>query len=109
MSRGAPQHDDDDDDDEETLQLKLQAIEAKLKLKALQRARKASEDEDSEANGISSRPPTAASMRRGELPRSNSYVEVPHSPVRLRQAPQEPRSPARVLLGIDKGLRAQDS
>jgi minichromosome maintenance protein 10 len=109
MSRGAPQHeeDEDDDDDEETLQLKLEALQTKLKLKALQRARKASEDEDSETNGASSRPPTATSMRR-ELPRSNSYVEVPHSPVRLRRAPEEPRSPARVLLGIDKGLRAQD-
>jgi minichromosome maintenance protein 10 len=108
MSRGAPQHDEDEDEDEETLQLKLQAIEAKLKLKALQRARKASEDEDSDSHGISSRPLTAASMRRGDLPRPSSFVEVPHSPVRLRRAPSDPRSPARVLLGIDKGLRAQD-
>lgn len=109
MSRGAP-HDDeeDEDEDEETLQLKLQAIEAKLKLKALQKTRKAAEDGDSDDHGISSRPPTAASMRRTELPRPAADVQVPHSPVRERRAPIEPRSPARVLLGIDKGLRAQD-
>ncbi|KAF2828689.1 hypothetical protein CC86DRAFT_196560 [Ophiobolus disseminans] len=107
MSRGAP-HDDDEEEDEETLQLKLQAIEAKLKLKALQKARKAIEGGDSDSNGGSSRPPTAASMRRTELPRPSADVEVPHSPIRERRAPVEPKSPARVLLGIDKGLRAQD-
>jgi minichromosome maintenance protein 10 len=107
MSQGALQ-DEDDEEDEETLQLKLQAIEAKLKLKALQRARKAAEGADTESNASSSRPPTAASMRRMDLPRSSADVQVPHSPVRQRHAPQEPRSPARVLLGIDKGLRAQD-
>jgi minichromosome maintenance protein 10 len=106
MSRGAPS--DDEDEDEEMLQLKLQAIEAKLKLKALQKARKAAEGGDNDSNGTSSRPPTAASMRRTELPRQAEDVQVPHSPVRQRRAPFEPKSPARVLLGIDKGLRAQD-
>ena len=107
MSRGAPQ-DDDEDEDEETLQLKLQAIEAKLKLKALQKARKGAEGGHGDNNGTSSRPPTAASMRRVEPQRPSADVQVPHSPVRERRAPIEPRSPARVLLGIDKGLRAQD-
>jgi len=107
MSRSAPQ-DDSEDEDEETLQLKLQAIEAKLKLKALQKARKAAEGGDSDSNGTSSRPPTAASMRRNELTRPADDVQVPHSPVRNSRAPIEPKSPARVLLGIDKGLRAQD-
>jgi minichromosome maintenance protein 10 len=106
MSRGAPQ-DEDEEEDEETLQLKLQAIEAKLKLKALQK-RKAAEGGDMESNTSSSRPPTATSMRQVELPRPSADVQVPHSPVRQRRAPEEPRSPARVLLGIDKGLRAQD-
>jgi minichromosome maintenance protein 10 len=106
MSRGAPS--DDEDEDEEMLQLKLQAIEAKLKLKALQKARKAAEGGDNDSNGTSSRPPTAASMRRTELPRPTEDVQVPHSPVRQRRAPFEPKSPARILLGIDKGLRAQD-
>jgi minichromosome maintenance protein 10 len=108
MSRDAPQEDKDEEEDEETLQLKLQAIEAKLKLKALQRARKAAEGADTESNESSSRPPTAASMRRTELPRPSADVQVPHSPVRARRAPEEPKSPARVLLGIDKGLRARD-
>ncbi|KAL5120711.1 hypothetical protein ACEQ8H_001460 [Pleosporales sp. CAS-2024a] len=107
MSRDAPQ-DDDDDEDEETLQLKLQAIEAKLKLKALQRARKAAEGDDTDSNASSSRPSAVASMRRAELPRPSADVQVPHSPIRQRRAPEEPKSPARVLLGIDKGLRAQD-
>ncbi|KAH7077515.1 hypothetical protein BKA63DRAFT_267211 [Paraphoma chrysanthemicola] len=110
MSRGATQASDDEDEDEETLQLKLQAIEAKLKLKALQRARKAAEGDDAEKDGAPSRSSTATSMRRVDLarPTARQEVQVPHSPVRQRQAPQEPRSPARVLLGIDKGLRAQD-
>jgi minichromosome maintenance protein 10 len=107
MSRGAPQE-DDDDEDEETLQLKLQAIEAKLKLKALQRARKAAEGSDTDSHVSSSRPPPVASVRRTELPRPSADIEVPHSPVRPRRPQLEPRSPARVLLGIDKGLRAQD-
>jgi minichromosome maintenance protein 10 len=107
MSRGAPQ-DDDEEEDEETLQLKLQAIEAKLKLKALQRARKAAEGDDTESNSSSSRPPTVASMRRADFPRPSADVQVPHSPIRQRRAAEEPKSPARVLLGIDKGLRAQD-
>jgi minichromosome maintenance protein 10 len=108
MSRDAPQDNDEGEEDEETLQLKLQAIEAKLKLKALQRARKAAEGADTESNESSSRPPTAASMRRVELSRPSADVQVPHSPVRARRAPDEPKSPARVLLGIDKGLRARD-
>ena len=112
MSHSTSNVDDDDEDeeDEETLQLKLQAIEAKLKLKALQKARKAAEEGTTESNGNSTQPSTAASIRRAEhsRPTAREEVQVPHSPVRQRQARQEPRSPARVLLGIDKGLRAQD-
>ncbi|KAF1920741.1 hypothetical protein BDU57DRAFT_24220 [Ampelomyces quisqualis] len=95
VSRGAP-HEDHGDEDEEELQLQLQAIEARLKLKALQRARRAAESADAE------------SRRRPELARASAGVQVPHSPVRQRRAPAEPKSPARVLLGIDKGLRARD-
>lgn len=93
-----------EDEDEETLQLKLQAIEARLKLKQLQKARKA----EPESRAIPSRPGTAANMRRPELPRPNSDVQVPVSPIRARHKPEEPRSPARVLLGIDKGLKASE-
>ncbi|KAH6616491.1 tubulin-tyrosine ligase family-domain-containing protein [Boeremia exigua] len=100
-------HDDGDtteDEDEETLQLKLQAIEARLKLKQLQKARKT----EPESRAIPSRPVTAAGLRRTERPRSDADVQVPVSPMRARHKPTEPRSPARVLLGIDKGLKASD-
>lgn len=109
LSRAVPQNDDEDEEeDEETLQLKLQAIEAKLKLKALQKARKAAEGTDTDSNASSSRPPTSTSMRRVELPRPGADVQVPHSPIRKQRPAVEQKSPARVLLGIDKGLKAQD-
>ncbi|KAF1829596.1 hypothetical protein BDW02DRAFT_143004 [Decorospora gaudefroyi] len=113
MSRGNAQADSDgdEDEDEETLQLKLQAIEAKLKLKALQR-KKGTGSDDSDRNGASSRASTAMSVHKFDLPRSQprheADVQVPHSPVRIRRAPEEPKSPARVILGIDKGLSARD-
>lgn len=87
-----------EDEDEETLQLKLQAIEARLKLKQLQKARRA----EPESRAIPTRP------GRTERPRSDADVQVPVSPIRARHKPEEPRSPARVLLGIDKGLKASD-
>ncbi|KAF2791214.1 hypothetical protein K505DRAFT_249469 [Melanomma pulvis-pyrius CBS 109.77] len=115
MSRSLPtlggedeDDDDDDDEDEETVQLRLQAINAKLKLKKLQKARQAAENAENDGARASSRPGTAASLRKVELPRPQSVVEVPVSPIRNRRVAEEPKSPARVLLGIDKGLRAQD-
>ncbi|CAA9966363.1 zf-primase multi-domain protein [Pyrenophora teres f. maculata] len=112
MSRGNTQLDSDGDEDEETLQLKLQAIEAKLKLKALQRKRTTSSDAD--RDGASSRASTTMGMgmRRLDIsrtePRQESDIQVPHSPVRIRRQLDEPKSPARVMLGIDKGLTARD-
>jgi minichromosome maintenance protein 10 len=102
--------DDDEDDDEEMLQLKLQAIEARLKLKQLQKARRAAEGPDPDANSTasSSRPSTASGTRRVDLPRPEPDVQILASPTRARRTLDEQRSPARVLLGIDKGLRAQD-
>ncbi|KAL6711235.1 hypothetical protein ACN47E_005766 [Coniothyrium glycines] len=100
--------DDDEEEDEETLQLQLQAIEAKLKLKKLQQARKAAIGEDADSNGVSSRTSTAQSMRRVDVPKADNNVQVPHSPVRVRREPEEQRSPARVILGIDKGWTARD-
>jgi minichromosome maintenance protein 10 len=111
MSRGAASNGgmvEEEEEDEETLQLKLQAIEAKLKLKALQRARKAAESTDTRSSDTAARLPSAAPVRRVEVPRPAATVEVPHSPVRKPRALVEQRSPARVMLGIDKGLRAQD-
>ncbi|XPS73545.1 hypothetical protein M3J09_005690 [Ascochyta lentis] len=86
-----------EDEDEETLQLKLQAIEARLKLKQLQKARKP----EPESRAIPSR-------HRADLPRPEADVQVPVSPTRARRILDEPRSPARVLLGIDKGLKASE-
>lgn len=101
---------DSDGEDEETLRLQLQAIEAKLKLKALQKKRIDSAEAD--RNGASSRTSLATSMRRTDATRPQSSqepgVEVPRSPIRARRAAEEPKSPARVMLGIDKGLTARD-
>jgi minichromosome maintenance protein 10 len=101
--------DDDEEEDEEVLQLKLQAIEAKLKLKKLQQAKAKREGRTDYSSDAGSRPPTAASLRpESSRTDSRSDVQVPLSPVRKARPMQEPVSPARVLLGIDKGLRAQD-
>lgn len=109
---------EEDDDDEETLQLKLQAIEARLKLKKLQaaKAKQAEPDaDDSDRPNIFSPRPrrdTAPKERARPRPsghsRTQSDVQVPLSPKADRRAPVDPSSPARVKLGIDKGLRAQD-
>lgn len=107
LSREAPPS-DDEEEDEETLQLKLQAIEAKLKLKKLQQAKKAAAAGETDSNASSSRSGAAQIIRKLELPRADSKVEVPHSPVRIRREPEEQKSPARVILGIDKGWTARD-
>ncbi|KAH7139493.1 hypothetical protein B0J11DRAFT_516920 [Dendryphion nanum] len=99
---------EEDDEDEEELELKLEAIQTKLRLKKLQKARQAAGEGDSDSTNISSRPSTAAGVRRVELPRPDSTIQVPVSPTRQYRAPQEQTSPARIVLGIDKGLRAQD-
>ncbi len=117
---------DDDDDDEETLQLKLQAIHAKLKLKKI-RAAKAQQKAvtglgaesdlltrpDSAPLGRQSRPQSriaASTTEPFQLPKSQNAIEVPASPVRRAAQPTEglQRSPSRILLGIDKGLKGKD-
>ncbi|KAK8130966.1 hypothetical protein PG984_007404 [Apiospora sp. TS-2023a] len=111
---------DDEEDDEEMLQLKLQAIQAKLKLKALQRRQKQSVDlgksntaRPSPGSDVlaASRAQSRAAMLR-EPPKLSSQpqaeVQVPVSPVRRAPTAQSQRSPSRVLLGIDKGLKAKD-
>ncbi|TKA80467.1 hypothetical protein B0A49_00851 [Cryomyces minteri] len=107
--------DDDEEDDEEALQLQLQAIEAKLKLKKL-RAAKAKRIADA---GADVEHGSTRSVQKGDASRmegagtSNSLapppqLQVPLSPAKVIKADNPPKSPARVLLGIDKGLRAQD-
>ncbi|MCJ1418875.1 hypothetical protein MMC32_005226 [Xylographa parallela] len=115
--------DDDEEEDEETLQLRLEALEAKLKLRKLQ-TRKAKQlgkpgNIDGSAEGVS-RSATGAtavlSPRRIEAqdprvltrPKSSNAVQVPLSPEKRRTVTEEARSPGRVLLGIDKGLRGKN-
>ncbi|KAL9126563.1 MAG: hypothetical protein Q9217_004407 [Psora testacea] len=102
-----------DDEDEETLQLQLQALEAKLKLKKLQQKR--SNAALSVANN--SREGAFDSARKENiLPSSQKHaasgpskdVQIPVSPHKKSVTAPEARSPGRVLLGIDKGLKARN-
>ncbi|KIV80431.1 hypothetical protein PV11_07929 [Exophiala sideris] len=104
---------DEADEDEETLQLQLAAIEARLKLKKLQqkRARAGTPDKASSRPSSSHGPgsttsKTLSSYQEPILPPPR--VEVPKSPTRRSQPVSQPKSPSRVLLGIDKGIRATD-
>lgn len=101
----------EEEEDEETLQLRLEAIETRLKLKKIRESKaklKNASEADESKSEVSSRPGTATSSIR-ERPRSvQSSVQVPTSPVRDRRPQPEQKSPARVILGIDKGLRATD-
>jgi minichromosome maintenance protein 10 len=115
---------DDDDEDEETLKLQLQEIQARLKLKKLQKARskdKLSSDAENELpRGIAlSRAGSVAGSRvrqdivelkeqRLERSKSHASIDVPVSPTRRLRQPEIQRSPSRVLLGIDKGLKASN-
>ena len=116
----AMEDDEEDDDDEETLQLKLQEIQARLKLKKLQKKNKQGSDTDSErtsdslprSNSVATGRPLSklAGIREHKLERSKSQneIHVPVSPIRKAQPAVEHRSPGRVLLGIDKGLKGSD-
>ncbi len=104
-----------DGEDEETLQLQLQAIEARLKLKRIQQAKAkrgtdAELDSRSTSASVSTATIGASRNERPQLPQQHSgLLQVPLSPTQeKRHVPQSPKSPARVILGIDKGLRAQD-
>lgn len=114
----------EDDDDEETLQLQLQEIQARLKLKKLQKkSKQGSDTEDGTRSGSTtlgrsssvaalgrtqSRVDLRAEKDRLERSKSRNEVHVPMSPVRREQPAIVQRSPSRILLGIDKGLRGSD-
>ena len=115
--------DDDEDEDEETLQLRLRTLETRLKLKKLQqKKKKATSTSDIENQEVvRNRPPTRAGsvltsrlegLERGErqLVKSKSLadIQVPLSPQKKNIVTAEPRSPGRVLLGIDKGLKGRN-
>ena len=112
---------EDDDDDEETLRLQLAAIEAKLKLKKLQQGKAKAQAESPEANvspGRSQHQHTSTTLTSKLYGKSGQdstawrlrecAVEVPVSPTKKVIPSAEQRSPSRVLLGIDKGIRGQD-
>lgn len=124
---------DNDEDDEETLQLKLQEIQARLRLKKLQKKNKQSSDSEGEKNekveirrpasgllransAATNRAPsrlmgvreTGLRDRQAQRPKSSAEINVPASPTRRVQPAELPRSPGRVLLGIDKGLKGSD-
>ncbi|KAF2096965.1 hypothetical protein NA57DRAFT_40983 [Rhizodiscina lignyota] len=109
-----PSDEEDEDEDEETLQLKLKAIEAKLKLKKLQQAKAKQKNAVVENDPFKepARPATATETRtsswKSEPAAPKTSVQVPLSPTKDRRAPLEQKSPARVILGIDKGLKAQN-
>ncbi|KIV95247.1 hypothetical protein PV10_02922 [Exophiala mesophila] len=90
---------EDVEEDEEILQLKLEAIEARLKLKKLQQSKKTATP-----SRTSSRQPSSPDPET----QRHTGVEVAVSPVRRALQPSLPKSPSRVILGIDKGLRAAD-
>jgi minichromosome maintenance protein 10 len=124
------QCEDEEEEDEETLQLQLRAIEARLKLKRLRQAKAKGtvpgSDVESDGRGssqLSTRMGSVASransalearqkasecVKRLQRTRSQPEVQVPLSPPQRTRKVEEPRSPGRVLLGIDKGLRGRD-
>ncbi|EHY54275.1 hypothetical protein HRR83_008148 [Exophiala dermatitidis] len=98
--------DDDLEEDEETLQLKLAAIEAKLKLKKLQQNKaKAATAGKEPLRPSSAQASTSAFSDSASEP---AKVEVKVSPAKRAQPVAQQRSPSRVLLGIDKGVRGSD-
>ncbi|KAF3927769.1 hypothetical protein ABW21_db0209556 [Orbilia brochopaga] len=112
-AHSALDNDDSDSDastseeDEEALQLQLKAIEMKLKLKRLQKDKK-------RKAAAADRPPPAGRVTPPPSFESTAPdVQVPVSPSprkrnTLTADANAPPSPSRVLLGIDKGLKARD-
>ncbi|KAF3491523.1 cell division cycle protein 23 [Arthroderma uncinatum] len=124
LDENLDEDEDDDDDDEETLQLKLAAIEARLKLKKLQQSKSRSKQTDSESERYDAHSGSASPRAGNQVQRANRIlgerkrkaadmvfqenVQVPLSPIKKPPPPANPISPQRVILGIDKGLKAPD-
>ncbi|KAL9629556.1 MAG: hypothetical protein Q9164_006830, partial [Protoblastenia rupestris] len=100
------------DEDEEILQLQLQALEAKLKLKRLQKRTNAGApvaERDRQRDLDNARKENVApSSRTQPEPEASKDVQIPVSPRRKPIPAPEARSPGRVLLGIDKGLKGRN-
>ncbi|KAL8846975.1 MAG: hypothetical protein Q9221_007969 [Calogaya cf. arnoldii] len=115
---------EDDDEDEETLQLRLQALEAKLKLKQLRQRKNKAVSTSSDVENEHPRKPEAPStsettgpaeerawLKLGKAPglaKGARPVQIPASPPRKKIPVELPKSPGRVLLGIDKGLKGKN-
>ncbi|MCJ1356887.1 MAG: hypothetical protein MMC33_006883 [Icmadophila ericetorum] len=114
---------DEDDEDEETLQLRLATLEARLKLKKLQSKKAKAEiygsdidEEKHKDEEPAARAASVLSSRRGEervngyltKSKSSTDIQVPASPERRPNSIDQSRSPGRVLLGIDKGLKGKN-
>ncbi|KAL9042541.1 MAG: hypothetical protein Q9214_003743 [Letrouitia sp. 1 TL-2023] len=108
---GQSQEAENDDEDEETLQLRLEALEARLKLKKLQQKKKiASSPVDvGKENKPLTRKIESEKLREPRSIQQNSKeIQIPVSPQRKNIVTEEQKSPGRVLLGIDKGLKSKD-
>lgn len=112
---------EEDEEDEETLQLQLAEIKARLRLKKLQqknRGRSSSnlEEEGARPSGISAtrterredRSHTPRSAKAATRQTSSDDIQVPASPTRREVPTNDPISPRRYLMGIDKGWKAND-
>lgn len=110
--------DEDDEDDEETLQLRLEALEARLKLKKLQqkKMKTATAAINVCEGGNESR---VVSKYNSGIEHQNNHrfreaeagqsaaIQVMVSPQK-RMVAEGARSPGRILLGIDKGLKGRN-
>lgn len=112
---------EDDEDDEETLQLRLEALEARLKLKKLQQKKLNASASALDQNAAGNH--SGAALKSGSCGGYSSHhknrellesearqptaVQVMVSPQK-RVATKEARSPGRILLGIDKGLKGRN-
>lgn len=103
--------DDDCDDDEEILQLQLQAIQAKLRLKKLQKQKSSQHTHIDDSRPSSENSDSPRKRQKTHSAAFDPAVQVSVSPIKSHMPPPaapEPTSPARVRLGIDKGLKASD-
>ncbi|KAI4166197.1 MAG: hypothetical protein LQ342_000083 [Letrouitia transgressa] len=102
---------ENDDEDEETLQLRLEALEARLKLKKLQQKKKTASSPVDIGKENKSLTKKVGSEKLGEprfTQQSSNEIQIPVSPQHKSIVTEEQKSPGRVLLGIDKGLKSKD-
>ena len=115
---------ENEDEDEETLHLRIQTLEARLKLKKLQSKKDKPATTNSDVREEVCGPRRAGlhatsvlASRRDRQPAEErpsirlqqpETVQVPISPPKKAAAVDEPKSPGRVLLGIDKGLKGRN-